>query len=543
MRHSETYGDRRAATMVLRATAKRAVRSGSVWGLGFGIYVALQTSAYGTAYPTVAARERFAQSFVGNAGLAALVGPAQHLETIAGYMSWRLGILSIIGAIWGLLLATRLLRGEEDAGRWELLLSGQTTRRRAAGQAIVGLAAGLAALWIFTAALTVVEGTRSAVGFSTSACMFWATCAVAGAAMFIAVGSLTGQLCGTRRRANGVAAAVFGGSFLVRMVADSSRGLEWLRWASPLGWVEELHPLVGTRPFALLPIVALIVLAAGGAFAIAGRRDLDASVLANRDTAAAHTRLLRGPGGLTVRLSRSVVLGWIAGLAAVGLVMGLVAQGASKAVSAASGFDQKFFHVGVQRGGVESYLGIAFVISAALIAFAAAGQIASARNDEADGSLDNLLVQPVGRVRWLADRLAVSTTFIVIAGVATGVAAWIGATTQHSHVGIDALVQAGINVAAPALFVLGVGALVYGLTPRLVSPVLYGLVVWSFVIEIIGPSLKANHWILDTAILSHITPAPAVNPNWTAVMWLVALGLAAATAGMFAFNRRDLANA
>ena len=543
MRHSDTYGDRRAATMVLRATTKRAGRSGAVWGLGFGAYVALQTSAYGTAYPTVAARERFAQSFAGNSGLAALVGSAQHLDTVAGFMSWRLGILSIIGAIWGLLLATRLLRGEEDAGRWELLLSGQTTRRRAAGQAIVGLAAGLATMWVVTAAFTVVAGTRSAVGFSTSACVFWATCAVASAAMFIAIGILCGQLCGTRRRANGISAAVFGASFLIRMVADSSSGLEWLRWASPLGWVEELHPLTGTRPFALVPIVALVITATLAALVIAGQRDLGASVLASRDTATAHTRLLSGPGGLAVRIGRSVALGWIAGLAAVGMVMGLVAQAASKTVSGSKGFDQKFFHVGVSRGGAESYLGIAFVIAAALIAFAAAGQVASTRNDEADGSLDNLLVQPIGRARWLADRLAVSTTIVVFAGLATGIAAWIGATTQHTHVALGALIEAGVNIAAPALFVLGIGALVYGLAPRLVSPVLYGLVAWSFVIEIIGPSLKANHWLLDTAVLSHIAPAPATNPDWIAVTWLIALGATAAAAGTLAFNRRDLANA
>ncbi len=536
------YGDRRAATMVVRVTAKRAVRSGVIGGLGFGGYVALQTSAYATAYPTIAARESFSRSFAGNTGLAAILGPAEHLDTVAGFMSWRLGVLSIVGAIWGLLLATRLLRGEEDSGRWELLLCGQTTRRGAARQGIAGLAAGLAALWVLTAAFTVTAGTRSSVGFSTTACLFWATCAITSAAMFIALGVLIGQLCGTRRRANGIAAAVFGSAFLIRMIADSSNGLGWLRWASPLGWVEDLHPLVGSRPIALVPIVTLVAISTGSALSIAGRRDLGASVLANRDTARAHTRLLRGPAGLTVRLNRSVALGWIAGLALLGLVIGLVAQAAAKAVNG-SKFDQKLFHVANQRGGAQSYLGIAFVIASALIAFAAAGQIASTRNDEADGSLDNLLVQPVSRARWLADRLAVSAAIIVLAGIGTAIAAWIGAVSQHTSVAFGALIRAGLNIAAPALFVLGVGALVYGLAPRLVSPVLYGLVVWSFVIEIIGPSIKANHWLIDTAILSHITPAPAVEPNWTAVVLLVAIGVGAAGAGTVAFGRCDLANA
>ena len=48
----------------------------------------------------------------------------------------------LLGAVWGLLTSTRLLRGEEDGGRWELLLAGRTTRRRAAAQALAGLGAG-----------------------------------------------------------------------------------------------------------------------------------------------------------------------------------------------------------------------------------------------------------------------------------------------------------------------------------------------------------------------------------------------------------------
>jgi len=543
MRRNQTFGTRRAVTVIAFTTMRRAARSGALWGLVFGGYVALQASAYGTTYPTVAAREKVAQSFAGNAGLAALVGPAVHLETVAGYMSWRLGVLNIIGAIWGLLLATRLLRGEEEAGRWELLLSGQTTRGQAAAQAVGGLAVGIGTLWALTALLTVTEGARSAVGFTATASVFYATAATASAAMFVAIGVLAGQLSATRRRASGIAAAVFGASFLIRMVADSTNGLQWLRWASPLGWVEELHPLIGTRPAALVPITALVLASISAALVIAARRDLGASVLSAHDTAPAHTRMLNGPEGLAVRLTRSVALGWIAAIAALGLVMGLVAQSAAKAISGSKAIERAIARLGGNHSGAQSYLGFAFLIVAALVAFAAAGQIAAARSDEADGYLDNLLVRPVARTTWLAGQLGLSATILIVASCIAGIAAWVGAATQHSNVALGTLVQAGVNVAAPAILVLGVGALVYGIAPRFVTPVTYGLVAWSFIIEIIGSSIKANHWILDTAVLSHITPAPAANPNWTAVAWLTALGLIGAAIGTIGFNRRDLVDA
>lgn len=105
------------------------------------------------------------------------------------------------------------------------------------------------------------------------------------------------------------------------------------------------------------------------------------------------------------------------------------------------------------------------------------------------------------------------------------------------------MLQAGLNVAVPALFILGAGALLYGLAPRLAVPILYALVLWSFLIEIIGSDITGNHWLLDTALLSHLGPVPAASLDWTAIGALAGLCVIAALAGLAAFARRDLAAA
>ena len=54
------------------------------------------------------------------------------LLTVGGYAAWRVGgVLSIVAALWGLMAAVRALRGEEEAGRQELVLAGVVARRRA----------------------------------------------------------------------------------------------------------------------------------------------------------------------------------------------------------------------------------------------------------------------------------------------------------------------------------------------------------------------------------------------------------------------------
>ena len=294
-------GARRA---VFTRTARRAARSGSIWGLAFGLYVVGQAYGYAATYSTAAARKAFAESLGTNPGLAALYGQARHIDTVAGYTAWRsAGVLSVIGAVWGLLLATKLTRAEEDQGRWELLLAGQTTRVRAAAQAIAGLGVGFACLWAVTAAVVAGGGSGADVGFSLGASLFFATALVSGAAMFLAVGLLAAQLAASRRQANLLGIGVLGACFLLRMVVDVGSGLHWLHWVNPLGWVEELHPLTGSRALALLPICGFIAVLIGVSLRLAAQRDLGASVLPAHDARPPRTYLLTGPFGLTVRLT------------------------------------------------------------------------------------------------------------------------------------------------------------------------------------------------------------------------------------------------
>lgn len=530
--------------LVAARTARRAARSGVVWGAVFALYVADTAYLYSTTYPTPASRAKFASSLASNSGLAAMFGTARHLDTVAGFTSWRtMGFLTILGAVWGLLLATRLTRGEEDEGRWELLLSGLTTRGGAAAQAVAGVAAGVGSLWAVTAIVTALVARSSRVGFSVAASLYLATSLVVGAALFAAVGLLTAQLGATRRQANAVGAAVLGGAYLLRTVADSRSGLGWLRWTTPLGWAEDLRPLTGSHPFAFLPVTALVAVLAVATVVVASRRDLGASVIAAADAPTPHTRLLTGPGGLALRLTRGVGAAWVGGMAVLGLVLGLVAQSASGAISGSATIERAVARLGGHRAGAATYLGITFLVAAALVAFAAAGQVAATRNEESAGYLDHLLARPVARWRWLAGRLAVAGALVVAASVITGVAGWAGAASQHSDVALADLVRAGLNIAPPALFVLGAGCLLYGVVPRLAPAATYAFVAWSLLIELLGSVTTGDRLLRDTSVLSHIAPAPAANPDWAAAAWLVGLGAVAAGLGIAAFSRRDLTGA
>ena len=512
-------------------------------GLVFGLYVASSALGYAATYKTPLARARLAATFGSNLGFNALIGPAHQIGTVAGFTAWRsLGVLSIVGGVWGVLTGTRLMRGEEDAGRWELLLVGHTTRRGAAAKALVGLAVGLLTLWGITAIITSVVGRAGSVGIAAGPSLFLSLALVSSAAIFLALGALASQLAPTRRQAAGYAAGVLGVSYALRMIADSGTGLDWLRWLSPLGWVEELRPLTSPQPLMLLPIAALIAVIAALAIHLAGARDLGASVIADRSSADAHTRLLSGPTGLALRLTRGVLIAWGLAIASLGLVTGMISKSVGSALSADAGDRDIFAKLGFRGSGAAQYLSITFLLLALLVSLVAAGQLSAARGEEADGRIDHLLARPVSRYSWLVGRLAVATGCLVVLGLVAGVFSWIGAASQGAGVGLATLLDAGLNVVPPAVFVLGVGALTLGVWPRAVSSVTYGLLAWSFLVEIIGGVVNASHWVLDTSLFHQMAAAPATSPNWTSGAIVLASGVAAATGGAVAFRHRDLAS-
>jgi ABC-2 type transport system permease protein len=521
--------------------ARQTIRGAAIWGAVFGLMTWSIVTEFAKQYPTAADRARLVESMGADAGSQAIFGPAHHLDTVAGYEAYHvIAIAGVIGAVWGLLAGTRLLRGEEDVGRWEVLLAGRTTRRRATAGAVTGLGVGLFTLWVVTAAAIAVIGRLADPPFTVQSSLFTATAAVASAAMFLAVGALCSQLAATRRHAAGLAAAVLGVAYLIRIIAYSGESMRWLRWATPLGWVDELRPLTGSRPLLLVPILATTAVLATLTIVLAGRRDLGASVLPARDAAPPRTRWLSGPLGLAYRLNLRTALGWTAGLATGGFVLGLSTRTVEEVWANGSGGVVQ--RLGGANGGA-AYLGVLFLIVALLVAIAAAGQVSATREEEAEGYLDHLLSRPVARLHWLAGRFAVSAAALAAAGVITGLSTWLGAASSGAGLGLATLLAAGVNVVPVGIFVLGIGTLAHGLAPRFATVAAYGIVAWSFIVEIVGASIDASRWLLDLSILHHIARAPAADVRWDSAAILVALGIATAAIGALAFTRRDLKGA
>ncbi len=532
---------RSPGTIIMRLTAKKAVRSGAGWGMFFGILIASSAFTYLSSYKTSASRTGLAASFGSNTALATLFGPAHDLQTVAGFTVYKvLAALSITGAIWGLLTGTKLMRGEEDTGRWEILLTGQTTNRAAAAQALAGLGAGLASLFVVTAVITALVGQSPQIHFTLSQSIFFAASLICTAAVFLAVGALTSQLVATRREAATFGAYLLAIFYALRMIPDSGIGLGWLRWATPFGWVELLQPLTASNWVPLLPTTALVLLLACATVKLAGIRDLGTSIFPDRTAAPMRDRLLNGALGLNARLSRPTVIAWGVALAATAVIYGVIAKPAGATLASSNSVNDALARLGARGEGTATYLGVVFLMLAVMVAFIAAGQITFSRIEEAEGRLEQLLVQPLSRWSWYGGRLLEATAMLVFGGLEIGLFCWLGTSSGHNGIPLWTLIEAGLNVVPPALLILGVGALALGRWPRATSITVNGLIAWSVMVELIGGVSSTSHWLLDTSVFHQMAPAPASAPNWTASAEMIGIGAVAAIVGAVAFRRRDL---
>lgn len=525
---------------IARRSLKQLWVGAVIWSVAFGGTVAASAVSYVSTFPTEAERQQVAAATSGDAGLSVLLGPTTAIDTVGGYTVYKCFVfLTTIGAIWGLLAATKVLRGEEDAGRWQLVLSGSTRAGRATGATLIALLVAVGILFTGTTAITIAAGRDPDVGFGVAESVLYGLSIAIAPAVFVAVGAVTSQLCRTRRMADSWAMGAFGICFVIRMVADAGPDTHWLRWATPFGWTELIGPFTENDPWPLLPAAVAVGALSVVAVALSARRDAGSSVFASRDVAELRPFGLRSPLGLAARLDLPILAAWCAGAAATGLAFGLIAKIATGTIPPS--LRDTLDEFGAQGSFVDQYFGVAFLLAATVVALIAASQLGAAADEESSGRLVHLLGGPVRRGSWFGGRLGLAAGGIVVAGLLAGVGAWLGAATQGVDLGFASIVGAGLNVVPTALLVLGIGAVVLALAPRAAAIAVYAVVIGSLLIDLLASMVDAVSWSARFSVFHYMALAPAASPDpgTLALTTALAVGLGAAATALFV--RRDIA--
>ena len=194
-------------------------------------------------YPAQADRDQYAAT-VGLSKVNIIFnGRGYDLTSIGGIVAFEVGFMGLLlFPLTGLILAIRLTRRQEEAGRVELVSAGR-----------VGVASPSAAATVLLLADAAVAGGLIASGLAATGPpadgAVWYALGVTGCtAFFGALGLLLAQLCQETRVAYRTGAGAVVLCYLLRAVVDGhDAATTWV--GGPLGWLAEVRPFGQPRPW------------------------------------------------------------------------------------------------------------------------------------------------------------------------------------------------------------------------------------------------------------------------------------------------------
>ncbi|MDO5503532.1 MAG: ABC transporter permease [Actinomycetia bacterium] len=506
-----------------------------VWLAALGLGSFWIAIALAEVYATDADRQAAMMTMQSPAGLA-FTGPAHYFTDYnhGPILSHQmLGFTAILVGIMSVLFAVRHTRGEEEAGRAELVRAGPVGRHAHLASALILTAIINIALGAILALLLPLPGTETVTW--PGSLLYGAGCAAVGLT-FAGVAAVTAQLTQSSRGASGIGMAVVGAAYVIRASGDAA-GSD-LSWASPIGWIQQTFPYLENRWWPLgLNIGAFIALSAAG-MALSARRDLGSGLRAPRHGRPGASAALRTPLGFTMRLHRGMLVGFGIGMAALGMSYGPFLGDIETQFKDIAIIDDALQAIGGATL-VDSFLTMLMTITAVVAAIYGAMAVLRARSEETSGRSEPVLGTWQSRTTFLGSHVAVaalgSALVLVLAALFLGVT---GQPTVEEPVIAKSVVAALIQV--PALWVVvGIAALLVGWAPRAV-PALWALIGYAGIVGYLGPVLQLPEWAGWLSPFTWVPDYPAEELTLLAPLLLTIVAAALVALGLLGFRRRDL---
>ncbi|WP_049564605.1 ABC transporter permease [Streptomyces sp. SBT349] len=454
-------------------------------------------------------------------------GPAYGMDINALVAQEAIGGATLIAALGAVIFVVRHTRGEEQAGRSELVGSTAVGRHAQLGAALTVVLGSGVIIALFSAAGMSSAGMPGAGSLAFGLVMMGAVWLAAGMA------AVAAQLTENARAATIGAFALFIGLHFARGAADMGDGfVRWLGWLTPNGWLQRSRPFAEERwwPFLLVALLVGALLWTAGR--LAARRDLGAGMMSARPGPARAAPGLRSSSALTWRLHRGMAAVWLVGAIAISLPTGFVGADAMEEYSDSEQFRAWADAMGANNTGEAFFAYIAFMMCFPIAAYALM-TLLRLSEEETDGHAELLLSTPVSRVRWVVGHLLVALAMPAVLLLAVGLCFGVGS----DDVGDMVTTNAGL---IPAVWVIvGIAMAAYGLIGRGGVIVGWGALVVALTVEL-GRHAGMPDWVFETfSPFAHVLPFFG-PPSALTLGTLTLIAAALIAVGLAGVRRRDL---
>jgi len=530
------------------------------WGVGMGLTIVSPMASVAALISTPAqhaALASIAAQFAWNAD------PVK-ADTVGGYATFKIGVFVFIACIWPLLAASRMLRGEEDRGSLDVLLSAPRTRLSIALQKVAAMWSALLVIGLISGVIAYLGGRAFKADFTLADGLMWGLDLALICMVFGGVALLISQFTHERGPAAGATGALLVVFIVVDMVHRVIPGTDWFSRLSPIYYYNLSKPLItgyGSSAGGMLAMLAIAVVLTGAGIWLFVRRDVGDVVkvpwLDRVARPAAPSRSLPvGEWSLRSVYTRSLgmiavpTFWWTLGFAAFAAWMIVAVNQLASKINALLATAQSSPAISVLKniGGGSStqlnglLLGAMFELMPVLLMAFAVTQVNRWSADEDEGRLEIVLSTPQSRPAVLLGRFAALATATLIVGVVTLVTAAVAAAIGGVALDGGNLAAATLGMIPLGLLIAAIGYLAAGwLRTAADTGLLSFLLAAWFFISFIGPDLK---WPDATLRLSpfYYYGTPLLHGMELANLAVViGVGAVALALGSLRFARKDIA--
>jgi ABC-2 type transport system permease protein len=506
--------------------------------VALAVYVLVEAVSYVQTYPTQAARERLAE-FGDQPAVRMLEGVPHAVDTIGGFVVWDGGwFMQAIVGIWAILVTSRLLRGEEESGRGELIGAGEAsgTQISAAGLVVVIAGCLLAGLAVFATIAVPSKDATGAVFFGASVAGF--------AAVMAAVTAVASQLVGVRRRAATIGAAVFGAAFVLRMIANSGDQHSWVGWLSPYAWMDRVRPFADNNAGVFALYVGAVAILWYVAMHLRARRDLGAALFSRDTDVRMRPLLLQSPIRFAWRLTWGVLLAWGIGIGLYAFFVGTLIKSIGDVMADDPTYQGYLDLMGLTKADIYGgMVAVMTVVIAIVVSLYAAWRIGAVRNEEDSDRVEHLLTRPLTRSRWLGGHVLLAVASIVLLTLVNGLFMWVGVVVTDAPLNLLDMIEASLNLLPVIMLFGGIAVAMFGVAPRLTIAVPATAVGVAYVLSFIGPALDLPGWVTGLSPFYHVSLVPVAAYGLTQGLVMLGIATASTALGWVAFTRRDVVSA
>ena len=525
------------------------------WGIGMGLVVVSPMASVASLVTTPEARQQLASiaaSFAWNADAVAVT-------TIGGYATFKIGIFIFLITVWPILAGSRMLRGEEERGSLDVLLSVPRPRLRVALEKLAAMGTALLAMGLLIGLVAFGGGRTFGANFGLGDALLFGLDLALICAVFGGLALLISQFTQERGPAAGATAGLLLIFIVLDMVHRIAPNSEWISRLSPIYYYnlsKGLIPSYGVNAGAMLLLAVLAIGLGGIAVWLFNRRDVGGTVPLPRWLRLPERQASRvlpvGDWSLRSVYARSLrtiampTLWWTLGIAGFAgwmvYAVQLLETQMSTLLSGNAGFTQLIKNIGGGDASLNAgFLSAMFVFLPLFLMAFAVTQVNGWSADEQDGRLELVLATPQPRLSVLLGRFAALASATIAISVVTLLVCAGSAAASGLQLNGGNLAAAILGMIPLGLLVAGIGYLASGwLRSAADTGLLSFLLAFWFFVSFIGPELKLPDVTLRLSPFYYYG-SPLLNGlQLASILGVIAVAAVALALGALRFTRKDI---